>query len=122
MGILNGIGTGMLTCGVTCYTATLPGKGNFGKNYGILFTIWAIIGFLTDHFGFAKFTVAEYGIMCFVLAMLFLSLGNPRDEKRLISVIGTEPDGNIYKNLNNNILLLPSAFTAAFAINYFSIL
>jgi len=43
MGIMNGIGTAMLTCGVSCYVATLHGKGKYGKNYGILFTIWAII-------------------------------------------------------------------------------
>ncbi len=134
MGILNGIAVGMLNTGVTCYVATLPGKGNYGKNYGILFTIWAIIGFFTEHLIRAPFVDADTGasfegfnnvhfaIMCFVLAMLFLSLGNPRAEKRMISIIGTEPDGNIFTNMKNLLLLLPNAFTAAFAIGYFTIL
>jgi len=60
--------------------------------------------------------------MCFVLAMLFLSLGNPRSEGKMLAVIGTEPDGNIFKNMGNTVLLLPSAFTAAFAVGYFTIL
>jgi len=60
--------------------------------------------------------------MCFVMAMLFLSLGNPRGEKKMLSVIGTEPDGNIFKNLNNMLLLLPCAFTAAFSLGYVTIL
>ncbi len=122
MGVVNGIGTGMLTCGVTCYVAALPSKGNYGKNFGILFTIWAIIGYLTEHFVVADFTLLQFGIMCFALSLLFLSLGNTRGEKRMLAVIGTEPDGNIFKNMSNLILLLPSAFTAAYAIGYFTIL
>jgi hypothetical protein len=83
--ILYGLGAGFYTCGVLAYCGILSKSGVSGKNFGFLFLIWAITGFLNNAIeSYFTLSIMDRMWIMVLVAILALTLANPEREPKAI--------------------------------------
>jgi hypothetical protein len=90
--IIYGLGKGLYLCGIFSYTAVISESCNAGKNFGYIWSAYALQGYLKtaiaeDYFLGNFSSECRMWIMVLV-AILALSLSNPQCEDEILCVIG----------------------------------
>ena len=119
--IIYGLGSGMYASGVLAYCGVISSPGVSGKNFGFLYLIWAITGFLSEAISldgnYFNITIMDRLWLMLLVAGLALTLANPDEEHRAVAVIKKEPHGNVINNIKGLSVMIPVVFSAALAWN-----
>ena len=116
--IIYGLGSGMYASGVLAYCGVISSPGVSGKNFGFLYLIWAITGFLNDAIeNYFTLSVMDRMWVMILIAVLALTLANPDEEEKAVAIIKKEPHGNVINNLKGLSVMIPVIFSAALAWN-----
>ena len=114
--ILYGLGSGFSTCGVLAYCGIISKSGVSGKNFGFLFLIWALTGFLNNAIEtYFTLSIMDRMWVMVLVAILTLTLANPDREPKAVEQIKKENQGNILENLKDLSVMIPVIFAAVHA-------